>query len=447
MSEKSNLLLTFYGDDFTGSTDAMESLCRNGVPAVLFLEVPSAQRLAQFDGLRAIGVAGNSRSKSPDWMSENLPPIFEALKELGAPVCHYKVCSTFDSAPHTGSIGRAIDIGADIFSSACVPVIVGAPSLRRYQTFGNLFAGFGSAIYRIDRHPVMSAHPITPMHEGDLRLHLGQQTDRSIDLLDIAEILGEDYCDCDSRLRANGAQVLFYDVADKESSARAGELLWRSAQEAPVFCAGSSGVEYGLVEYWRRSGHIAPDDEPAHLRSEVDKLFVMSGSCSPLTERQILSALDAGFVGRQISPITLLDPDRQESEVETVIADVVAELEAGKSVVAYTALGAPTQEEQELQARDPHKFSDQLSSILARIFREVLKRSKIGRAIVSGGDTSSGVVAEMGIYALSMIAPAAPGAPLCRVHAEEGTFDGMEIVLKGGQMGTDNFFEEIRRSN
>jgi len=31
MSVKSKLLLAFYGDDFTGSTDALEFLTRNGM--------------------------------------------------------------------------------------------------------------------------------------------------------------------------------------------------------------------------------------------------------------------------------------------------------------------------------------------------------------------------------------------------------------------------------
>ena len=38
--------------------------------------------------------------------------------QLGAPVNHYKVCSTLDSLADGGSIGRAIDIGAPIFSEA-----------------------------------------------------------------------------------------------------------------------------------------------------------------------------------------------------------------------------------------------------------------------------------------------------------------------------------------
>ena len=53
------LLLTFYGDDFTGSTDSMEVLSLGGVPTVLFLEPPSHEMLVAFPeayraGLQAI---------------------------------------------------------------------------------------------------------------------------------------------------------------------------------------------------------------------------------------------------------------------------------------------------------------------------------------------------------------------------------------------------------
>ena len=44
----SNLLLSYYGDDFTGSTDVMEALASNGVPTALFLGVPSKTMLERF---------------------------------------------------------------------------------------------------------------------------------------------------------------------------------------------------------------------------------------------------------------------------------------------------------------------------------------------------------------------------------------------------------------
>ena len=174
----SKLLLSYYGDDLTGSTDVMEALASRGVATVLFIETPTASQRARFPDVRAIGLAGSSRSESPAWMDQNLGPALDWLKSLGAEFCHYKVCSTFDSSPTVGSIGRALEIGQDLFGQSKTPLVIGAPQLKRYTTFGNLFAAYQGVNYRIDRHPVMSRHPVTPMQEADIRLHLAAQTAR-----------------------------------------------------------------------------------------------------------------------------------------------------------------------------------------------------------------------------------------------------------------------------
>jgi uncharacterized protein YgbK (DUF1537 family) len=132
------LLVSFYGDDFTGSTAVMEVLTFAGLPTVLFLGVPTGEQLARFKGYRGIGIAGVARSQSTDWMEINLPPVFQTLAGLNAPVSHYKVCSTFDSAPHVGSIGRAIDLAAPVLGGAWHPLLVAAPAIARYQAFGTL---------------------------------------------------------------------------------------------------------------------------------------------------------------------------------------------------------------------------------------------------------------------------------------------------------------------
>src|SRR5215468_4469541 len=164
-----SLLMTFYGDDFTGSTDALEQLTLAGIRTALFIEPPTSKQLARFMNLQAVGVVGMTRSLAPAAMERELRPALKALKALGAPQVHYKVCSTFDSSPKIGSIGRAIDIATDIFRASFVPLLVAAPALGRYTVFGTHFArfGIGSAgeIHRLDRHPSISEHPVTPMTE------------------------------------------------------------------------------------------------------------------------------------------------------------------------------------------------------------------------------------------------------------------------------------------
>ena len=81
-------LLTFYGDDFTGSSAVMEVTAFAGLPTVLFLNPPTPEQLAQFADRRIIGIAGIARSQSPAWMDRNLPPVFDLLRSLGAPIAH-----------------------------------------------------------------------------------------------------------------------------------------------------------------------------------------------------------------------------------------------------------------------------------------------------------------------------------------------------------------------
>ena len=57
-----DLLLAYYGDDFTGSADVLEALARAGYRAALFLQPPTPAQLARYPGLRAFGIAGGSRT-------------------------------------------------------------------------------------------------------------------------------------------------------------------------------------------------------------------------------------------------------------------------------------------------------------------------------------------------------------------------------------------------
>jgi uncharacterized protein YgbK (DUF1537 family) len=216
--KNNRLLIAFYGDDFTGSTDALESLSNFGIKTVLFIEPPTALQLSNFSNIQAIGVAGISRSLSPLAMEETLKPALEALATLNPKHVHYKICSTFDSSPTVGSIGKAIDIGTEVFKSTVVPLLVAAPSLGRYCLFGNLFArmGIGSdgAIFRLDRHPSMSNHPTTPADESDLRLHLAKQTNKKLGLFNILDL--HQYQEKDVKVDLSAHEVVLFDALVQE---------------------------------------------------------------------------------------------------------------------------------------------------------------------------------------------------------------------------------------
>lgn len=434
-------LLAYYGDDFTGSTDVMEAFAFAGLPTVLFLDRPDDARLARFRDYRGVGLAGTSRSRSPEWMSRELPAVLEWLHSLGAPVTHYKICSTFDSSPSVGSIGRAIELGREASGAAYVPVVVGAPVLRRYQVFGNLFATVGGVTYRLDRHPTMSRHPVTPMDEAELARHLARQTDLRIGLLDILALQGESPAAALERLLADERpDVVLFDVLDEASLQTVGRLLWAERPGDQTFIVASSGLQYALVAHWRATGQLAPPEPPAGPGA-ADRVVVVSGSCAPATGAQIRWACDNGYSGRALDPRELVE---SPAAVEAAVRWAGDELQQGRSPVLYTALGPDDASIVDAGA-DGGEFNTELGNRLGRILREVLRASGVRRAVVCGGDTSGRVGEQLGVYALTAWAPIAPGSPLCQGHADDPDLDGLAIALKGGQVGQPEYFEQVRQ--
>ncbi|MFT7389817.1 MAG: hypothetical protein ACI9ZH_000032 [Paracoccaceae bacterium] len=172
-----------YGDDFTGSTDGLEALASRGIHAVRFTRLPPNAERAAFPHARAIGLAGDGRRRPTEWIDTRFPAIFAQRRGLGAGWSHHTVCSTLDSAPHPGLIGRAPDLGLAAFGKRSAVVLVGAPQLRRRTSQGHRFAAYPGANHRIERHPTMGRRPAKPMAESDLLVHPSRQADAPLALL------------------------------------------------------------------------------------------------------------------------------------------------------------------------------------------------------------------------------------------------------------------------
>lgn len=451
----SDLILGYYGDDFTGSTDVMESLSFAGIKTVLFMSAPTPEQIARFPDVRAVGVAGRTRSMAPNEMAKELTPVYEAFKKLGTSVVHYKTCSTFDSAPDIGSIGKAIDLGQTVFMGDYVPLVVGAPILNRYCAFGNLFArsGLDSDLFRLDRHPTMKQHPITPMTEADLRLHLGKQTDKSIGLLDLLALGldGQALQDAFDLVMAEKPDILLFDTVYDNHLAKIGRLIWQSAKKDTLFVAGSSGAEYALVAHWRELGMI-PAEIPRPSLEAVAQTVVVSGSCSPVTANQIDYALKNGFVEVALDPTAFADPDQVEDAISQGVEAGVKALKDGHSVILHTGRGpsdpriAKTTAYLKSQGYDDLDIKlnsgEVFGTALGRILKGILDVSGLKRAATAGGDTSYYVARALGVEALEVVAPTAPGSPMCRIYG--AGLDGVEMAFKGGQVGKVDFFVNIK---
>ncbi|HEX3624256.1 MAG TPA: four-carbon acid sugar kinase family protein [Verrucomicrobiae bacterium] len=437
------LLLTFYGDDFTGSTDAMEQLTLAGVRTVLFVEPPTPAQLKRFPDLRAVGIAGMTRAMAPAAMAKALRPAFQKLKKLGARHVHYKVCSTFDSSPQIGSIGRVLEIGSEIFPSPFVPILAAAPALGRYTIFGNHFARFGigsnGEIHRLDRHPSIGRHPVTPMTEADLRCHLAKQTKKKIALFDILKVAlpePESFAELKTVLTAKPDAVLF-DAVETSHLRRIGGLMDKLAgKNGPLFSIGSSGIETALA------GSLGSSKRLRVTRASETKLLVGSGSCSPVTSQQIDWALKHGFAEVSLDAKRLAAKNG-DAETQRAIRLAVKLLRSGRSVIVHTTRSGS---DKFLASKLKNKTAEVLGDALGKVLRGALDATDVQRICIAGGDTSSFAARALGIEAVEMIAPLTPGAPLCKAYAPGSPADSREFVFKGGQVGAENYFEIAMRA-
>ncbi len=437
--KRNQWLLSFYGDDFTGSTDVMETLALHGIPTALFLEPPNQAQVEAFTfkhglggkQLRAFGVAGIARSLTPEQMKPELHKIFQSLASIPVDFFHYKICSTLDSSVEIGNIGIAAELAHQYFPSSYIPLVVGAPFLNRFVVFGHLFARLDGKNYRLDRHPVMAKHPVTPMDESDIEVHLSRQTQRTFTHIDVFDLNSGDTLEKAFREKepTDGGFLLF-DTLSNNHLRSVGRILYEGwhANHTQLL-VGSSGISYGLAT------HLHPDSIVKPYRKSVDQILVISGSCSPVTAKQIQTFIQEGARPVAIDVRALLK--EPETEQTRVIEEALASLTNGHSSVIYTALAAAD------ILVDPERGPSDISLSLGQIAKVILAKKPNLRTVIVGGDTSGKVARQLDIYALETLCPIAPGAPLCIAHSKNAYFDGLEIALKGGQNGKANYFAKI----
>ena len=420
----------FYGDDFTGASDNAAQYARHGLQTQLFFNHPGMAALqeaaAQCD---VVGIAGTARSLHTEAMREELLPVLQAFAQLQVPWVQYKCCSTFDSAAHTGSLGYAIGLMKEVWPDCFVPVHSAAPEFGRYTLFGHHFARAGNEVYRLDKHPVMSVHPVTPMHESELAkvlLTQGFQTDHVLDVrqLDQHQTSPEHLT---KMLASHHSAVV--DGYTQQQVVTAAAALWRLTQQRQICAMSAQGLAHGLGQYLRESQHTQ-FEAPKQQLLPTDRLLVLSGSCSALSAAQIDHAEQAGFICLRLSNDALLD------DVQTRMLNA---LSAGQSVVVFTARGRE-------QSHDwpAGQLTQRIGACFAKLADAAFKHTALSRLVVAGGDSSSYTMRALGAEALQIKASHfAKNAHFAALVSAKAHIHGKEVLLKGGQVGDAQLYSLV----
>lgn len=409
-------------DDNTGASDAAGMLTAQGVRTVLLLTADFPAATHDFD---AVVIGTQNRSLPPtDAYAATRDAVVKA-RAHGFDRFQIKYCSTFDSTPQ-GNIGPTLDAALDVLPTPATIVCPALPINGRTVYQGHLFVGRQLLSDSPLRH-----HPLNPMTDANLVRWLQHQTKRTVELVPL-DVVRRGPAAVRQRMQELIAAGNAYLVTDAITDADLA-ILAEATADWPLL-SGGSGITAALpsVHYPNRQ----PLDFSSKLAALKPATLVVSGSQSPMTHRQTAQALANGFTGFRLDIPAIL---QGSFAVDAVVREARQLLAGNRPVLFHSP--ATVQETQKLGASlglDEVAIGERIAVALGEIACDLLPL--VGRLVVSGGETSGAVCRALGVTALEVGLPLAPGVPYC-FPLPAGT---PLLVLKSGNFGEERLYNQVR---
>jgi uncharacterized protein YgbK (DUF1537 family) len=426
------LLFAAIADDDTGASDLAGMLAERGVRTLLIIDLPEPDRLTGWlRGFDAAVVAVGTRNIEADAARKRTAEAIHRLRPFAPRMFAIKYCSTFDSTER-GNIGPAIDaamteLGVDF--TVAVPAL---PVNGRTTYMGHHFVWD-----KLLSDSPMRHHPLTPMRNPNLVDFLSRQTARRVGLAAYPAVdAGADRLRAEfDQLRARGVEIAIVDCL----SDRHVETICRAAADLELI-TGSSAPGIGLPLVWRERGWLGeagPEAPASEVARPAAGCLIIAGSCSEATRAQNAWLVEQGWRAIFVDPRDLISG---RLETSRVVASAAEELEAARPVLVTTS-AAPEQVAQvqawaQAQGMTPEELGRAISSGLAALAHEILKRAPAAGLVAAGGETAGALCRGLALSALAVGRNIEPGVPLCRAL---GRFP-IPVVLKSGNFGSRDFY-------
>ena len=317
---------------------------------------------------------------------------------------------------HGGSLGRAIELSRKLFPAATVPVLFAQPDFGRYTFFSHHFARDGDLILRLDRQPTMVEPSGHARHRVRPSTAPGQPDHVSIGALHWPTIADAERLEV--ALGSGEETVVVCDAFTNEQINRVAAAILAGPHQ-PRFVLGSGGLSGGLGRALDLPHRLPPpesDPTPA-----AGPTLVLNGSRSAGTRGQVEAAARAGWI--------TLDLFAQDTPQRA------ARLHAAGSDLVVDAAATP---------RSGPSISQAVEVGLAELADTCLRQNPATRLVVCGGDTSGKVLRRLGVERLSILGQPWGNVALCEASGAAPHLRHVELVLKGGQMGHLDLFDDVR---
>ncbi|MCL5808972.1 MAG: four-carbon acid sugar kinase family protein [Deltaproteobacteria bacterium] len=412
-----SVLLGCIGDDFTGSTDLAGFLVASGMRTIQLTGLPKEK--IDLSGVDAVVISLKSRTQET---SAAVADSLSALRWLQSYDCrqyYFKYCSTFDST-EKGNIGPVADALLDALKEGFTIACPSLPVNGRTVYNGYLFVN-GVLL----NESGMQHHPLTPMKDANLVRVLGRQTRGKVGLVDQATV----------SMGAEAIRKRYAELAESHRYAVVDTLFTKDLIEIGHASAelklltGGSGLAIGLADNFEKKGLFAKGPNAAQLDRVEGDALILSGSCSSATLEQV-AVFKAGHPALQLDPLAL---HRGSQTLDQVMHWFETHRHRGPLMIYAT-------DRPETIRRCQEELGiEQAGTIVERMFAEIARAAStlgVTRFIVAGGETSGAVVQALGIKAIKIGPPIAPGVPVTQALGDRPLL----LALKSGNFGDRDFF-------
>lgn len=412
-------------DDFTGASDAASFFVKGGMQTILYSGVPNGNDCGK--DCQAIVIALKTRTQETSAAVGETLQAARWLQQQGATRLFIKYCSTFDSTPQ-GNIGPIMDALLEEYQLPYTILCPALPVNGRVVRQGCLYVN-GVPLHESP----MKDHPLTPMWDSDIARLMEPQSRYSC-----MKITADEYCLPKEQILAfiqayGQTHSHFYVIPDYEREEDAGVIAELFA-DLPVLSGGSGILAELASRSCMQNAEMTADSKPSGDVPEATQGtgdrsgFILAGSCSEMTRRQIACAKEHGISAMQILPLELLEDEQTLARLWGFV-----EQQKGKTVLLYSS-DSPEQVQQ-IQEVGKARVAELLEDTMAALARRAVD-SGYRRIIVAGGETSGAVTRALGFDSYMIGESVAPGVP---VMVPRNRTD-IRLVLKSGNFGQEDFF-------
>ena len=402
-----SLSLLIIADDFTGACDTGLQFARHGLVTVAC----ETDRLTEIDSSDVDVLVCDTETRNAT-RSEARSYVTEAcglIRKQDTPVVYKKVDSALRG--HIAAEIHTAMVELDYDLAILAPAF---PAAGRV-TVGGYHLVHGVPVARTE----VGHDPGSPVRGSYLPHLLDGHPDLDVRLLPLEDISqGADHVETILESHRDAGRVLV--VADAASEDDLSVIAAASCRlsQTPLLC-GSAGLAGRMTEAFG-----LPVKEVKRSESETGPAFVLIGTNETVTRDQVADLKASRGVKEWEVHADHAAFAWERPHVPSVVEEASAELARGRSAVLSLVGLHPGMQKQE---------ATDAMVLLGEMGQRILNRTRPSGLVVSGGWTAVETLRALGADGVRIATPIDVGTPVCRLVG--GTFDGMELITKGGTIG------------